>query len=271
MALYSYTPLEPGHIRLLSLFAAEDGELCASIQHVAFDREDPIVYSALSYVWGTAGSTVPLRCDGAILHITSTLAEALRQVITLGDQKALWVDQICINQHDLHERSQQVGKMNAIFKCARRVIAYLGPSTASTPLAIDLITRVGTIARNMSGDVFLWDYEQYHPESLKTYEKLSVEATEKLGISFSDTESWDAFSEFYDRSWYERVWIVQEMLPSRNALIVCGNHSISWDLVKGAASWYHYKAGAISERHRRSVDGISLTTAMELSWNGRCM
>ena len=161
--------------------------------------------------------------------------------------------------------------MNAIFKCARRVIAHLGPSTPSTPLAIDLITRVGAIAKNMSGDMFLWDYDQYHPESLQTYEELSAEATEKLGIPFRDTASWDAFSEFYDRPWYERIWIVQEMLPRRDALVMCGSHSISWDLVKSAASWYHYKAGAISKRHRRSVDGIGLTIGMDLSWNGRRM
>jgi hypothetical protein len=271
MEQFTYAPLASGHIRLLSLSISEDDELLASITHVPFDKDDPVTYSALSYVWGTAGFTVPMKCDGAVLHITPTLDEALRQVVKLGDQDALWVDQICINQKDYQERSEQVKMMNPIFKCAQRVVAYLGPSAPSTPLAVDLITRVGTIAKNMTGDMFLWDSEQYDADALKTYEEISAEESEKLGIPFSDTASWDALFEFYDRPWYERIWIVQEMLPSRNAVVVCGAHSVPWELVKGAASWYHYKGAAISKDHRRSVDGIALTCGMELTWNIRSM
>ncbi|KAL2130233.1 hypothetical protein VTI74DRAFT_6730 [Chaetomium olivicolor] len=269
MGPYRYAPLVPGHIRLLSLSTTEDDELYASIRHVPFNKEDPMVYSALSYVWGTGGFTVPMRCNGAILHITPTLEEALRQIVKRGDQESLWVDQICINQQDDQERSQQVKLMNSLFKCASKVLAYLGPSTPSTPLAVDLITRVGTFANNMTGDMFLWDREKYDSGSLKTYEEIGAEESEKLGVPFSDTASWDALSEFYDRPWYERIWIVQEMLPSRDALVICGAYSVSWDLVKGAASWYHYKAGAVSKRHRRSVDGIELTIVMDLTWNIR--
>jgi len=204
MKPYTYSPLAPGHIRLLSLSITEDDELCTSIRHAHFDFKDPTVYSALSYVWGTGGFTVPMRCDDAILYITPTLEEALRQLTkNLGNQEAIWIDQICINQQDLQERSEQVKMMNPIFKRASSVIAYLGPSTPSTPLAIDLITRVGTIAIDMAGaDMFLWDSEQYDPSSLDTYEEVSPEESEKLGIPFSDTASWDAFSEFYDRPWY---------------------------------------------------------------------
>lgn len=136
MGPYSYAPLVPGHIRLLSVSITEDDELCASIKHVPFDKEDPIVYAALSYVWGTVGFTVPMRCNGALLHITPTLEEALRQVTKLGYQEPLWVDQICINQHDFQERSHEVKMMNSIFKCARKVLAYLGPFIPSTPLAV---------------------------------------------------------------------------------------------------------------------------------------
>jgi hypothetical protein len=123
----------------------------------------------------------------------------------------------------------------------------------------------------MAGDMFLWDSEQYDPSSLETYEEISAEESKELGIPFSDTASWDALSEFYDRPWYERIWIVQEMLPSRDAVVIVGAYSVSWDLVKSAASWYRYKAGAISKHHKRSVDGFGLTISMGLSGNLRCM
>jgi len=271
MDRYKYSPVAPGEIRLLSLSLTADDELCASIRHVPFDTEDPVVYSALSYVWGLSGFTVSMKCDGAILHITPTLDEALRQIIKLGDAESLWVDQICIDQQNEQDRSQQVRIMNNIYKCARKVIAYLGPSKPSTPSAVDLITRVGKIATGMAGDVFRWDNGQYDPDGLKTYEETSAERSEELGIPFNDEAAWAGFSEFYDCTWYQRIWIVQEMLPARNAVVVCGDHSVAWNLVKGAASWYHYKAQAFSKRHSRSIDGIQLTVGMELTWNIRRM
>ncbi|KAJ4390487.1 hypothetical protein N0V85_007176 [Neurospora sp. IMI 360204] len=273
MERYTYEPLPPFHIRLLTISTTENNQLCAAIRPVPFDENNPPTYSALSYVWGTAGFTTPMKCNGnTILYITPTLAEALRNVTTLlRDGESIWVDQICINQQDLEERSQQVGMMTGIYQCASKTLAYLGPPTPSTALAIDLIRRVGTVARNMAGDIFLQDREERNRglAFLMTKEEISIEESEKLGIPFDDIASWDAFTEFYDRPWYERIWIVQEMLPSRSGFVIVGTFSVSWDFVKGAALWHFFKAGAVPKRHKPSVRGIELTANMDLPWDWR--
>jgi hypothetical protein len=152
-----------------------------------------------------------------------------------------------------------------------RVYAWLGPAKTTTGLAIELIERVGKIAKSMANDVFDWAYvEDFSRDELETYEDITVEQSEQLHIPFSDTDSWDAFSDFFDNVYFERIWIVQEIMPARNALMLCGDTVVSWNLARNAATWYHYKASVVSRRHERSVDGILFTTDMNLTWNSQC-
>ncbi|KXX80430.1 Heterokaryon incompatibility protein 6, OR allele [Madurella mycetomatis] len=271
MEPYTYTPLPPGHIRLVTLTLSPASTLSATLTIVPFNEDDPQTYTALSYVWGPPTFSYPLETNNSsVLYITPTLSSALHSIIHHSPPGTpLWIDQICINQADNAERSVQVKLMNTLYNRAARVIAYLGPSVPSTAMAVSMVERVGKIARDKVGDMFLWDSEQYHPEELKTVEEVSDERSAELGVPFTDVEAWDAFSEFYDREWYERVWIVQEILPARNAVVICGSFSVGWELVKHAAVWYRYKAGRVSARHKRKVDGIGLTCGLDLSWNLR--
>jgi hypothetical protein len=118
---YTYKALEPDQIRLVSLSLTENDELLASIEATSFDAHDPPNYSALSYCWGGNTSTVAVSCNGADLHITSTLEAGLREITKSQAPTLLWVDQICINQNDTNERSEQVKKMNAIFNRTSRL------------------------------------------------------------------------------------------------------------------------------------------------------
>ncbi|KAF7544004.1 hypothetical protein G7Z17_g10296 [Cylindrodendrum hubeiense] len=267
MTDYVYSPLEASHIRLIKVAFNDQDELDASIEHTNLDPEDPITYSTLSYVWGDTSNTVQLSCDdGKTIKITTTLHDALRQVAKFNPNKLLWVDQICINQNDLHERSEQVKLMNTIYEKAETVIAWLGAATPSTPKAIDLISRVSDIAMPTLTDMFR--IEEYPDDwvGLEKYEEISTEESKKLGISFDDEEAWDAFADFFDRPWFQRIWIVQEILPARKAIMLCGAQSLEWKVLQAAARWYHYKAAAIASRHRRSVNGVDLTVAMNVPW-----
>lgn len=115
MPEFTYHHLAAGHIRLVSLSLAPGDKLSASVKHVFLDNDEPIAYSALSYAWGTTDATVPVECNGEVLYVTPSLDEALRQVVMSDANGWLWVDQICINQRDDQERSEQVDMMNRIF------------------------------------------------------------------------------------------------------------------------------------------------------------
>jgi Heterokaryon incompatibility protein (HET) len=83
--------------------------------------DKPHSYEALSYVWGFLSSSESLRCDGKSISITPNLRDALRKLRLVDRHRALWVDQICINQSDKDEKSSQVA-------LAEQVIAWLGPN-----------------------------------------------------------------------------------------------------------------------------------------------
>jgi hypothetical protein len=152
-----------------------------------------------------------------------------------------------------------------------KVYGWLGPSDETTRRAIKLIKRVGKIAKRMADDIFDWAYaEDYSRDELETYERVSSEDSKKLRIPFSDTESWDAFSDFFDNPYFERIWIVQEIMSARNALMISGNYAVDWSLARNAATWYHYKASVVSRQHQRSTDGILFIKDMNLTWNSQC-
>ncbi|KAG5659910.1 hypothetical protein KAF25_003432 [Fusarium avenaceum] len=265
MGAFQYKPVGKSEIRLVTIKSSgADGQLEASIQNVELNPDDPIKYTALSYCWGDAVNLVQIPCDGQSLPVTTALHEALVEIIKFTPHDALWIDQICINQDDMVEKSEQVSKMNLIYDKAETVLAWLGAAADSTEVAIDFVKRVGDIALPTSTDMFRWDsYDESHEETkLERKEKLTIEQSRELGIPFDDSESWAAFSEFFDRPWFQRMWTVQEVMQARKAVVVCGPYSLPWEQVSAAAKWFCYKADAIHNDCPRQVDGMCLVTQM---------
>jgi Heterokaryon incompatibility protein (HET) len=269
MEAYSYAPLKHADsLRLLHVNILSDNELCCKVEQFRIDKKERPRYSALSYVWGH-GSFSPLACDEKTLQITTTLEEALRQITAHNPNDWIWIDQICINQKDDNERSQQVRLMNLIYEKAQTVLAWIGPERFDTVLAIDLIERVAEVARPLGEDTFQ-NEESSEREALESLEVLAVEDSQRLGISFDEKDQWVAFRFFFDRPWYQRIWIVQEILPAREAFLLCGPHTVSWDSVKYAATWYSWKASLLHDVMTTfDVDGVNLTVSMNLRWRSR--
>jgi hypothetical protein len=94
-------------------------------------------YNALSYEWSPASqsdaSPATIIVNGGLMQITRNLQECLHQMFTSGsmwDQRLrqawLWVDQICIEQSDLDEKSHQVSLMASIYQEANLALIWLG-------------------------------------------------------------------------------------------------------------------------------------------------
>lgn len=84
-------------------------------------------YEALSYVWGDPTVTETIRLDGdSVLQLTSSIADVLRRVRLPSRTRTVWADQICVNQKDMAERSQQVKLMGSVYRSAERVLVWLG-------------------------------------------------------------------------------------------------------------------------------------------------
>ena len=103
--------------------------LSCKIKAVSLDEHTP--YQALSYCWGSPYRSVTLRCNGFKLKISPNLAEGLKRLYAYVVESRwaipplFWVDQICINQEDNAERTQQVRMMRSIYQQSTRTIIWL--------------------------------------------------------------------------------------------------------------------------------------------------
>ncbi|KAF6822624.1 ankyrin and het domain protein [Colletotrichum musicola] len=71
-------------------------------------------------------------------QIRPNLEGLLRQFSRLPEPKIFWVDAICINQGNNHEKGHQVRNMDKIYK-DKDLLVWLGGPTENSDLAIDLI------------------------------------------------------------------------------------------------------------------------------------
>jgi hypothetical protein len=115
MDAYIYEPVGKTQIRLVTVTQNQQGRLEAAMQHVELNEEDPVKFTAVSYTWGDPNSRVQLPCGENFLSITTSLYEALGEIINFSPHGALWIDQICINQEDNLEKADQVRKMDVIY------------------------------------------------------------------------------------------------------------------------------------------------------------
>lgn len=86
-----------------------------------------IQFSALSYTWGgfaNPGSIMLNETSG--FPVSQNLYCYLQRFRSMKQKRWLWIDQICINQHDKQEKSLQVPLMTEIYKQATEVIVWLG-------------------------------------------------------------------------------------------------------------------------------------------------
>lgn len=144
----SKLPSGSGSIRLLSLQAAPKGQDDAPLVGVlsVARLQDRPVFTTLSYVWGNKtlkGSTIrclPYQVD---LDITANCSQALRRIRRRFGAVTIWVDSICINQDDNHEKESQIPLMQDIYSLADVGYIWLGEGSDRSDLAINSLQLRG--------------------------------------------------------------------------------------------------------------------------------
>lgn len=197
-SLYSYPEFETKtSIRLVILHpgAFNDPITCDII---SCDLDEAPDYEALSYTWAdsTGDKTLSARiwCGREMknaIEVTTNCKAALRRLRSQDVCSVVWVDAICINQSQTRERNHQVSIMSLIYRSARRVIVYLGEGSSATDGFIDILNS--------------------EPSQIHTHVELV----------------WLATSVF-SRSWFERLWVLQEIVLARTAVVICGTRRIQW-------------------------------------------
>lgn len=135
---FSYRDLNPikREIRLIRL-SIEDENLISCSFHVKQLDQVKGKYYSLSYFAGSPHDSRRILVEGIPFNVFANLEHALKQVLSLwkrspisqeeddGALPLIWVDQICINQHNDEERSHQVNFMRDIYSNCRETIVSL--------------------------------------------------------------------------------------------------------------------------------------------------
>ncbi|KAL7813690.1 heterokaryon incompatibility domain-containing protein [Trichoderma aethiopicum] len=212
---YERLNLERPAIRLLRLHCGLINQIsCELFQAELHHRQDSVSYEALSYTWGSPNVTESILVNGYRMEITHNLHEALLHLRREDEDRILWVDAVCIDQANLKERGHQVAQMGEIYGEADRVIFRLGPSTYET-------------------DIFM--------KSLQFLQQESIEHAYIL--------QQNGLKAILDRSWFRRVWILQEAAFAKAGIISCGTKSVSARLFGLAPRLL----GIIPDKHCQSV------------------
>ncbi|KAJ9636395.1 hypothetical protein H2201_003560 [Coniosporium apollinis] len=223
---YSALPDSRCFIRLLALSSSTD-ELSASLETFPISEAPP--YEALSYAWGDELPTSSLICNSASLAVTLHLLEGVRQIRdTIGPTK-LWIDAICINQIDVDEKAGQIPLMTQIYSQATRVLVWLGPAADDSDALIDEIWPLLDKLRVMTR--YLYGYEFV-----------------MVGLPAEDNSFWNSLARFWSRPWFERLWVLQEVILANDVLFVCGNRTVDFALLNTLSS-EAYRTGIAGHVH----------------------
>ncbi|KAK4164082.1 heterokaryon incompatibility protein-domain-containing protein [Cladorrhinum sp. PSN259] len=225
-----YSPL-PGNTTI-RLIVIEPGAPDAEIQTrlVVVDLDDKPEYEAISYTWGDPKNKTVLRCNKSTVPIPWNLENALRRLRHPTRPRNVWADSVCINQEDMSERGQQVSIMRHIYRVAKRVLVWLGLDTADqAAMAFQAVCHIVRAWRPEGDRVGFQGYASLL-EPMSDDELASVR-------SLVDKKSWDALRALYETEYFRRFWIIQELALGKSAVVIWGDHHISWGLIGICASW----------------------------------
>ncbi|KAH7126392.1 heterokaryon incompatibility protein-domain-containing protein [Dactylonectria estremocensis] len=217
-------------IRLLKVVPENRGVVECNIEVVNLD--DSPGYTAISYTWGPSTNeeaargissqpSRPISCNSHTILVTESLYNLLLRVRDYGipASRHLWIDALCIDQDNPLERTSQVTMMANIYHSASTVLVWLGEEDEDAGRSFRLIGILGKHCRDCLALIT--------PQKLTQRDE---EVTELLGREF-DVSYWNSLAKFWQRRYFTRAWIVQEISLARKAIAICGSHVVDWECV----------------------------------------
>jgi len=204
---YSAIPADSNHIRLLSIQPghANSKLRCSLLTYSLADQS--LSYEALSYAWEDPTKKRLIICDDKPLHVTDSLYAALMHLRLADKPRLVWADAICINQLDYAEKGHQVEFMAKIYISATRTVAWLGREEPDAKLAVDTLSNIAKRCLE-AADIHVDEVNEVTKiESHKLVNALIAHAPPDALDPSTNEEEWAAISRFFERSWWERMWV----------------------------------------------------------------
>ncbi|CAN9356773.1 unnamed protein product [Alternaria alternata] len=214
MYKYKSLPDSGRYIRVLELLPGLGDASPIYCRLRTMDLDDPSrgSYDALSYLWGGPQAKVTIYVDRVEHDVPENLASILRRLRAQERQTVtVWVDQLCINQCDKHERSQQVYLAPAIYSQAQRVVISIDSDDERHAKSIGTIKKLAV------------RFDKATSQDIRTIED----------VLLRDSEDLIDMLHIFRRHWWRRMWAVQELVLATSATLLFGSISLDFDELRG--------------------------------------
>ncbi len=222
-ASFDYPPLPgPNYIRLLHLEppGKDPSKLTGYLK--AHNLDDKPDYEAISYAWGDHPEfNRAIHMNGQVLRITGNLCAALMAYSYANRTRVLWADAICINQADNAEKTQQVAIMADIYSRAKIVQVWLAPASEATEAAMRFLEALSKRANSLGVDEKV-DQPRFVPD----FPSVKMSDEDALPLICGAIAAHVDYLLF--RSWFNRVWVIQEVTLATKLVVSCGHEHLDW-------------------------------------------
>ncbi len=205
-----YTPLHQGEFRLVVIHPSKFGKISCSLQVCKLDEQEQ-QYETLSYRWGDRDTDLrSILLGGEEYKVTQNLHQALQHLRDKTSSRKVWIDALAIDQNDPREVASQIPLMARIYGNAMQTIAWLGDIKETHLLAMIRYSAYKNITEVASSIV---EYS------------VGTKSMKKKNVRLQ-------WLEFMRYEYWNRVWIVQEILLSKNIVLQYGKRSVGLDAVR---------------------------------------
>ncbi|KAJ4308054.1 hypothetical protein N0V94_009513 [Neodidymelliopsis sp. IMI 364377] len=216
---HRYDQLQGGRFRLLKItrsWVMSHFE-CTLLEFDLHGANFP-AFTAVSYEWGPNSDIRPfnLRVGDKQLAVTESAYRVVCGLAPESGDQYIWCDFICINQSDWDERASQVKMMGDIYANAAKVTVFLNTASAVDYDVCDLASH-HLQKVNRSLELPQWDMTRQWTR----FNKIKIHENGSLG--------WQALAKIFERQYWSRAWVVQEIVLAKQLVVIFGDNEFSWD------------------------------------------
>ncbi|KAJ4993862.1 Heterokaryon incompatibility protein 6, OR allele 2 [Stagonosporopsis vannaccii] len=161
-------------------------------------------YVALSYMWDHASPKDEVELNGVRFPVGHSLWTFLNQMQSDKMYTTFWIDAICIDQSNVKERNHQVQLMGRIYSKAESVSIWLGEAEERSRKGEAMEATAHLCSRYNQDPDFVWNSADWAPDQAELIAFLAEDP------------------------YWNRMWIVQEVVLARRAVIHCGTRTLEF-------------------------------------------